>query len=125
MPYTLTHDPEQDIGTVTFNGTISPADLLASSADAVALQKAKGTLLYLIDSEDWDLGASVVDLYQLPTREYGRADLDRRTRIAIVRPGNANALEGAHFYESACRNRGWNARIHPDRASAVAWLKAS
>ena len=125
MSFTVSHDPASDIATVHFTGEITAADLWASSAEAIALQKAKGALRYLIDSQEWQLGATVVDLYQLPTREYAKADLDRRTRIAIVRPGNDKALEGARFYESACRNRGWNARIHPDRVSAIAWLKES
>jgi hypothetical protein len=27
------------------------------------------------------------------------------------------------FYEDACRNRGWNMRIFPDRGRALAWLQ--
>jgi hypothetical protein len=35
----------------------------------------------------------------------------------------ARAREAAHFYEAACRNRGWLARVLPDRESAIDWLK--
>ena len=78
---------------------------------------------YLIESANWDLAASSVDIYALPAREYPKAEVDRRTRIAITQPSNERAREAARFYESTCRNRGWNARVHPDRQSAIAWLK--
>ena len=124
MAFTITHDSSRGLATVTFNGAITPADLWSSAAEAIALQKARGIWRFLVDSPDWNLTATIIDLYDLPTREYTKADLDRRSRIAIVQPNNEKALEGARFYENACRNRGWNARVHPDRKSALEWLEA-
>jgi hypothetical protein len=115
------HDSEIGIATLTFSGTITNEDLVDSSVQCIALQKASGCLRYVIESTDWNLVASSVDIYALPTREYPK-QLDRRTRIAIVQPTNEKAREAARFYESTCRNRGWNARVHPDRDSAMAWL---
>ena len=123
MPFTIHHDPGLGIATLAFSGTISNDDLVRSSVECIALQKATGCLRYLIESATWDLAASSVDIFALPTREYPKAELDRRTRIAIAQPTNERAREAARFYESTCRNRGWNARVHPDRESALAWLK--
>jgi hypothetical protein len=123
MPFTVTHDPELGIVELHFTGTISPDDLLQSSSRCFALQKEAAALRYIIDSDTWDLAVSPFDLHALPAREYPRAEIDRRTRIAVVAPTNDKALVNARFYEDACRNRGWNARIVPDRAAALAWLK--
>jgi hypothetical protein len=121
MAFTLQHDPEHGIATLVFSGTITNNDLLGSSTECIALQKATGCLRYLIESIA-SLAVTSVDIYALPTREYPRNDLDRRTRIAIVQPESDEGREAAQFYESACRNRGWNTRMHPDRERAVAWL---
>ena len=123
MPFAIAHDAALGIVEVHFTGTITPDDLLGSSARCLALQKETGTLRYIIDSDTWDLAVSPFDLHALPAREYPRAEIDRRTRIAVVAPTNDQALVNARFYEDACRNRGWNARIVPDRAAALAWVK--
>ena len=122
MPFSVSHDAGRKIATVHFTGTISADDLMGASARCFALQKETGCLRFLIDSREWDLAAGVLDLHALPHREYAKAELDRRTRIAVVQPTNEKARQGARFYEDSCRNRGWNARILPDFDAAVAWL---
>ena len=47
----------------------------------------------------------------------------RTLREAIVVPGSTLAAPDVQFYEDACRNRGWNVRLFPDRESAMAWLR--
>jgi hypothetical protein len=123
MPFTVEHDAARGFATLRFSGTITGENLMESSARCFALQKETGCLRFLIDSDEWDLAASVLDLHALPHREYVKAEVDRRTRIAVVQPTNEKALQGARFYEDACRNRGWNARILPDREAAIAWLE--
>jgi hypothetical protein len=102
MPFRVDHDSEIGIATLTFSGTITNEDLVGSSVQCIALQKATACLRYVIESADWNLVASSVDIYALPTREYPK-QLDRRTRIAIVQPTNEKAREAARFYESTCR----------------------
>ena len=122
MPYNVQHDPETGVATVTYTGTITMDDLVGATAECVALQKSAGCLRYLLESPDWTLQASTAQIFTFPQREYAQADLDRRTRIAIVEPRNEDACVAARFFESACRTRGWNARIVPDRPAALAWL---
>jgi hypothetical protein len=122
MPYSVQHDPRSDVATITYTGAITMEDLLGATTECVALQKSAGCLRYLIESPDWMLEASTIEIFTLPTREYPLADLDRRTRIAIVEPPNEKAREAARFFETACRNRGWNARVLPDRGAALGWL---
>ena len=125
MPFEVFHDSNAGVVEVHLTGTITPEDLQESSNRCFALQKEAGSLHYLVDSDSWDMAVSPFDLHALPAREYPNAEIDRRTRIAVVAPTNERALANARFYEDACRNRGWNARIVPDRAAGIAWLKGS
>ena len=125
MPFSVVHDPEQDIVELHFTGVITPDDLTPSSEACFALQRQTGSLRYLIDSDTWSLEVSSFDIHALPAKEYPKAEIDRRTRIAVVAPSNDQALANARFYEDACRNRGWNARLLPDREAALAWLQGA
>ena len=107
---------------LTFTGPISGTDMHAASSETIALQKRTGLTLFLVDAGSWTLTAATADIYKLPAETYGRENVDPRTRIAIVTPRDASARQGALFYEDACRNRGWNARVFDDRAAAVEWL---
>ncbi len=48
--------------------------------------------------------------------------LPRTLREALVLTPGLPDPGDARFYEDACRNRGWDIRIFPDRESALAWL---
>ena len=121
MPYRITHDGELGIIEVVFLGNITPEDLRASTSECIALHKRTGALGVLVDSNTWELGAPATQIYELP-KEYLKDGLDPRIRIAVLLPTQPAAVEGARFYEDVCRNRGWNARVMPDRASALEWL---
>ena len=122
MPHTLREDAGLGIVEVIFTGTITAQDMRASTAEAIALQKRTGAVNFLLNADGWDLKASLVDIYDLPTKTYWQEDLDRRTRIAVMLPHAASAKQGALFYSDASRNRGWNVRVFDDRAAAVEWL---
>ena len=104
---------------VFVNGGSKDLDVTSVGVD----ERAAGRIAteHLISLGHERIGFVAGHAYALPTREYPK-ELDRRTRIAIVQPTNEKAREAARFYESTCRNRGWNARVHPDRDSAMAWL---
>ena len=122
MAYTLVPDAERDIVEIVYSGAITAQTLRAATAEALALQKRTGALNFLINADGWDLSASLVDVYELPAKTYWQEDLDRRTRIALIRPHAASAEQGALFFQDACRNRGWNARVFDNRAAAIDWL---
>ena len=120
MPYTT--NVAGHIVELTFTGPIAAADMHAASAETIDLQKRTRLNRFLIDADSWALDASTSDIYKLPAETYGKEKVDPRTRIAILMPRHESARRGALFYEDACRNRGWNARVFDDRAAAVEWL---
>ena len=64
----------------------------------------------------------MTDRHRRSFPRYWQEEFDRRSRVAVILPTAASTLKGALFYETACQNRGWNARVFPDRQSAMDWL---
>jgi len=126
MGYRIAHDEAGRRVEVTYSGAVTRADFEAASADAIGMQRAKGILRFVIlFDDDARITASKIDIYKLPTEDYGKAKVDRRTRIAVVLPEAGHARNAALFYEDASRNRGWNVRSFADHATAVSWLESS
>ena len=122
MSYSVKHDTALDLVEITFRGVVSGSDLRESTTEGVALQKRTGVARFLIDADESQVRASFVDILELPEKEYPDGDVSRKSRIAVILPDSASARDAADFYEIACQNRGWNARVFPDRQSAIDWL---
>ena len=126
MGYRITHDEADKRVDVTYFGAVTRADFEAASAEAIGLQRTHGIVKFVIAFDgDTRITASKIDIYKLPTEDYGKAKVDRRTRIAVVLPEAEDARNAALFYEDASRNRGWNVRTFADHATAVSWLGSS
>src|SRR5436305_11897167 len=117
MPYSIRHDSTHGIAELTYSGTLTGEELRTATAEAIALQKQTGALNFLI-CIDAEVTASIIDVFVLPTKTYGQEEVDPRTRMALVLPAVESARQRVLFFEDACRNRGWNARVLPDRRSA-------
>jgi len=115
----------QRIVELTYSGMITAEDLQSATSHCIALGKQHKSSLFLVDSQDAQLSASFVELYNLPNRQYELEEADRSGRMAIIQPSSPRMREAARFYESVCRNRGWTVLILPTRDEAVDWLVAS
>lgn len=122
MPYTIQHDPVLNIGEVIFFGLIGGNDLREATSEAVSLQKRTGAKRFLIDANGWDMRASFVDIFKLVDKQYWEQELNRETCIAVILPTSLSGAQAAQFYETACQNRGWHAKVFLDRQGAIAWL---
>lgn len=126
MPYRIAHDAAGGFVEVTYHGAVTRADFEAASADSLGFQRTKSVLNFMIAfDDDAKISVSKIDIYKLPTEDYTKARVDRRTRIAVVLPAAEHARNAALFYEDASRNRAWNVRTFEDRATAVSWLGSS
>ena len=86
------------------------------------MQKRTGITKFLVDVNGWDVQVPLIDIYEIPKTQYGKEELDVRSRIAVILSASASVQEAARFYETVCFNRGWNAKICSDRQSAMDWL---
>ena len=125
MPYSITHIIGMALVELTFAGPITGADLKESTAECIALQKERGVTRFLIDGDDWEVVAPLVDVLDLPDKHYWDERVLKQTRIAVVLPVSKRSREAVRFYETACKNRGWNAQLHPNRQTAIDWLTDS
>jgi hypothetical protein len=107
-----------------FAGMVRPDELEWTVLLAVDLAKQSGFFRFYSDLTDLAGGHSAGDLFALIAR-LEQLGLPRTLREAIVMSGPAVAAKEVQFYEDACRNRGWNIRIFPDRAAALAWLTSA
>ena len=122
MPYSIKHLPDLAIVEVARTGLISGDDLREATSECITLQKHTGVTKFIVDANGWEVIASFLDVYNLADQQYSNEGLDRKTHIAVILPTSISAQAAADFYETVCKNRGWNARVHPNRQSALEWL---
>jgi hypothetical protein len=123
MPWTVEYDLELGIVVGRFVGQVTDDDFKEATATAIGRAKANNTNRFLIDDSEWEGGASVLGLFGLP-EIYEELEADWTSRAALVLPAANRTAEmrDAKFYETVCRNRGWNVRVFPQRKEAIEWL---
>jgi hypothetical protein len=123
MSWTVEYDPELKIIDCHYIGRVTDDDFKEATAKAIGLAKTNNTNRFLIDDSDWQGGASVLGLFELQ-EIHEELEADRASRAAIVLPSpdRSAEVENVHFYETVCRNRGWNVRLFPKREKAIKWL---
>lgn len=104
-------------------GPITGPDLKGSLADRLALGREKGVTDFIINAQELVAQhKAIVDVLNLPGKEYLKENMDRQSRMAVLVPTDPESVWIAEFYETVCINRGWKVRICSDHASAVRWL---
>lgn len=122
MAYTLEYNHELRIVELVYTGRFTAQESKESTSKAIALGKVHDDADALVDATEVELAVSIVDLLDLPARQYVAEDMNRRIRVAVVSPRLPKDIRDAKFYETACLNRGWNVRLFPDRDDAIEWL---
>lgn len=107
---------------VVYTGPTDQRDLQQATSHCIALAKANNTTRFLVDAAALELTASLIDVYNLPEKQYIEEGAERTSRIALIRPRQPRSQEAADFYETVCRNRGWIVKVVATRAEAVDWL---
>lgn len=125
MPYTIEHNELLGIIELTYDGCVTGTDLKESTSECIALGKRTGTTHFLVFATEKDVAASIIDIYNLPSRQYMEEGADVRSRVAVIVPSSQKSREAVRFYETACKNRGWTVQSFPERGSAIDWLIGS
>ena len=122
MTYAVNYFPDQALLEVILADRITGADLREATTKCISLQKQTGVVRFIVDADGWEVIASFFDIYDIADKQYLNEGLDKQSRIAVILPTSLSSQAAAGFYETVCVNRGWNARVHPDRQSALEWL---
>jgi hypothetical protein len=125
MTWTLEYNRTLRIVDVVFAGITSGRDLQEATTKCILLGKEQDTVQFLVDAAELELFAPLVDIIDLPDKQYVMEGLDRLSRVALVSPRSPKAKEAAYFYETACINRGWSVRLFPKRDDAIEWLTSA
>jgi hypothetical protein len=123
MSYTINHNASLGVIELTYSGRITGTDLKEATSKCISLGKQTGTTKFLVDEVEMDLAASIVDLYDLPNKQYADEGANRQAHVAIILPTSKEARKAVKFYEIACQNSGWLVRVFPERQDAINWLK--
>jgi hypothetical protein len=112
-----------DVGVVEMllAGVVAPTDLDEAVTRAGTLGAERLSNRYLIDARDISAGGSAFDVLAL-AEFLSSIPPGVIEREAVLLPREAAAKEQMEFFETACRNRGLDVRIFPDRDAALAWL---
>ncbi len=123
MPWSVNYDVELRIVTGLFVGRLVDDDFKDATIKMIELAKANDTKRFLIDDSEWEGGATVSGLFELPDM-YEKLQVDRNSRAALILPAASRTAEvsDARFYETVCRNRGWNVKVFKEREKAIEWL---
>jgi hypothetical protein len=122
MSWTVEYDSELGIVAGRYVGQVTDDNFREATAKAIALAKANNTNRFLIDDSQYECGATVLGLYELPNL-HEELEADRGLRGGLVLPSSGpEQLKDARFYETVCQNRGWNIRVFSKRERAIEWL---
>jgi|WetSurMetagenome_2_1015567.scaffolds.fasta_scaffold99660_3 hypothetical protein len=121
MPWTAQIDTSHHIVELTYSGIVTPSELKDALVAAAALSKQHNANLFLADCTRLVGGHSVSDLYLLIST-YEAAGLHPGQKEALVLPSSQPSKEDVKFYEDACLNRGYLAKIFTNVEDARAWL---
>lgn len=122
MSYTINHNASLGVIELTYSGRITGTDLKEATSECISLGKQTGTTKFLVDEVGMDLDASIVDLFNLPNKQYADEEANRQGQVAIILPTSKEARKAVQFYAIACQNRGWFVRVFSERLSAINWL---
>jgi hypothetical protein len=106
---------------VTYSGKVSPEELFKALENAVLLSRENKIILFLADLTEMIGGHSVFDLYGIISI-YETLKLDAKAKEAIIMTSLQDTVDEIKFYETTCKNRGFNVRIFKQREEAISWL---
>jgi len=122
MAWTVTYNADLNIIESVCTGPMSGKDLQDALAKRVTLQKQHSSNRVLVDTTNLEHVSNLMDVYNLPAKDYIEEPLSRHTKIALIMPVEPKTRETAEFYVTASLNRGWNVSSFENREAALKWL---
>ncbi|MDR3627942.1 MAG: hypothetical protein P4L45_13955 [Ignavibacteriaceae bacterium] len=108
---------------IVYLGNVTPEELYMALKNSVLLSRENNTILFLSDCTDMTGGHSVIDLYGL-IGMFEKLNITTDAKEAIIMKSLQSSADEIKFYETACKNRGFNVKIFTGREDAVVWLAA-
>ena len=114
-------DPKSGVILTVYVGTITKQDALDSAQEALRRATGRGPHLFLTDVLDADSELTVFDIFDVPSH-WEAIGSNRRSKLALLVPARGPMWEDSRFYETVCREEGWNVKVFSDKEEAIDWL---
>ena len=123
MAWETNYDHTHSIVEVIYTGLVSRTEVNSAATKRIKLQEETGSVRVIINAAGINKStAGIMDLFALPAKMYVEKRVSKLTRMAIFLPSSTEEKETVQFFETACINRGWMAKIFFERKDAIDWL---
>ncbi len=122
MPFSVAYLEPPGVVETVHTGHVTPQELKEALAATAVCAGEHACRRHLVDALGVEQGdSSAFDILKMAEflAALPEGALERQ---AILPPPSAKGREDLHFYETAARNRGVNARMFASRDEALAWL---
>jgi len=121
MPCDVKHVPDTNTVEVIGYGKLTSQEAVRATEEASRLLNENGATRVLCDYCDAVTEVTTVDIHWLPQYQE-KLGAPKNIRIGLVLPKTGYRIEDFQFYETVCRNRGYNCRAFGSREAAAKWL---
>jgi hypothetical protein len=123
MAVDVTYVEEAGVVEMVFRGAPTPEEIDDAMTRAGATGAENLTNRFLVDAREMPAGGSAFDVLAL-AELMASLPPGLIEREAVVLSEDVAAAEEMGFFETACRNRGLDVRVFPERGAALGWLTA-
>jgi hypothetical protein len=122
MPWSLTYHPELPVIEVAYDGPTSAQDLQESTSHLIRIEHEQGINRFVVDTRRMALEARLLDVHEIPSRQYVEEDADPDGRVAVILSASALERDAALLFRDTCRMRGWQVEVFESREQCLDWL---
>ena len=124
MPWDVKYVADTHTVVISGSGRLSSQDAPRLVEQAALLMDRNGATRFLCDYSDAVGEATTLGIHDLPEFQE-KVGTPKSVKIALVLPRTGHKVEDFLFYETVCRNRGYNCKAFKSREDAEKWLEQS
>jgi hypothetical protein len=122
MTWNAAYEPEIKTVLAQFCGLIPAETLREEVLATIELARQNDATRFLVDCSELEGSHSIIDLYGL-IQLLDSSGWERVIREAIVLPQLSAPANDVLFWETSCRNRGYDVRVFKTMDEARAWIE--
>ena len=121
MPYETSYIDKDNVVCITARGRLTAEEYRRGSVEVVDMLKERVSVRLLADDRLLENAASILDFYDLP-RFFREIGLPSRVKVAVLYRESGPDREDIQFFETVCKNSGYNLTDFYSYGEAMGWL---
>ena len=122
MTWDVRYLDDTNIIYIVNKGASTNQDYEEQTIKALELAKEHNTHLFLTDNSEATNKAAILEIFYLPAL-YDKLGAYKINKLGVIVPNTPYKNEDYKFYETLCKNRGWNVKLFHDKDDAIEWLR--